>query len=203
MPVDTNYGELAIQYFRPKHIRKDARYEWKVGTDSRVFTDSILRMNFLGQRGTIPIRLITTVEDVNNCLSIDELTDTSYQNLVLVDFEANGGERIVGRYLGTSTLDPDDEYEVELYVSTGSTPFLRFRGPRLDCSDVYNGEGMYLGDRGYDWFVSGHRWNDPRCRELTVIRKLRGENGDILDVHYWFNNDAGQRQYEVFTGRRQ
>jgi|GEM_PF-1353984 hypothetical protein len=200
MPFDTANSEVAIKYFRPVEIKDKTTYEWKIGTDPRVFTDPILRMDFTSFEGIIPIRLIAKRTDPLNCLEPGQRSDTSYQQMVL-KYIPPGGSPIYGAYSGFSSDDPTRIFTVELsyYINSNNTPVTRLTGLTLDC-DPFE-PGIDVGG-GYDWFITDHG-NRPRCRRLTAIGRLQENDHRILKVDYWYNDDSGARKHAVFTGVRQ
>lgn len=198
VPIDTSFA--GIVYFRPISIEPNTTYEWKVGSDPRLFNDPILEMNFSWFEGTIPIRLIAKRNDPLNCLPLPNRSDTTYQQMEL-RYIAAGQAPVFGLYKGSSTENPTEEFMLELkyYININNTPVTRLTGLTLDCEPFE--PGIDIG-AGYDWFITAHG-NRPRCRRLTAIGRLQENDHRILKVDYWYNDDSGARKHAVFTGVRQ
>jgi hypothetical protein len=64
MPQDTGLLPLVgYKFFRSLHIREGTRYEWRVGLDTRTFTEPVFRLDFSWQQpSVIDVRLLATVD---------------------------------------------------------------------------------------------------------------------------------------------
>lgn len=191
-------GRGSTVYFRPKWTQENANYEWKIGSDVRLFSDPVLEMDFVGFEGDVEIRLVTTLDDIDNCLLEEERIDTSYfpfyvDRILTTDFPING------IFLGSLDSKPSQEVIIEVYRSDNPIS-TRIRGFPLDCY----GDGPDTGlTGGYDWFVTAHLPGDFRCRELTAIGKLREDDHRVMEIDYTYVDDGGNTVEERFVGFRQ
>lgn len=200
--ADTSVG-FPIDAFRTgqtvyfKALHKDMlSYEWKVGTDTRVWTAPEFSLGFDGFEGEVSVRLITTAKDDLNCLSEEELRDTSYRSYEVTSygpFEVP----VFGVYKGTDTASPNHEYTLTL-LGEGEDIWhsSRLFDLPVDC-DYPIGLRFYGFQR---WFVSVH--DNIHCRNTIVIGRLQDDNNTLI-ADYWYDDDAGKRQHYVFEGVRQ
>lgn len=197
--IDT-MGKGGTVYFRPDIIRDDAIYEWKIGTDPRIFTETILDVNFTGFEGDVQVRLVTKITDEFACLEQAEQIDTSYQSfyinyLLIEDFP------IIGAYKGATESKPEEEFTLEIYPhQTSTSTVYRLRGFNLDCIEDGNYAPITF---NYDSFVTVHLSFDFRCRELTAVGRLRENDHRVLEVDYSYVDDEGKTIEKRFVGYRQ
>lgn len=210
--VSTTFGDLAMGvlvdtlgrgttlYFRPEVIREDATYQWQIGSDPRIFNDSVLDVNFTGFTGDVEVRLVTLIDDTFGCLSNAETIDTSYYNFYVDDL-AIAEYPVHGIFSGTLESNPEEEISIEVYrYETSSSSSTRIRGFPLDCYE--DGPNTRLAG-GLDWFVTSHHVFDFRCRELTAVGRLRENDHRVLEVNYTYVDDDGKTVEERFIGYRQ
>jgi len=181
------------------NTKRMASYEWKIGSDPQVFTEPVFELYFFDFIGPVSIRLVTTAQDEYACLRPDELTDTSYYQVEIIDLGPYESP-VFGKFRGTSTANPTESYEVEV-LGEGEDLWHSFRLFNLQtpCLDEYP-IGIRLGF-GYDWFVSSHSSSFDRCRNIVVVGQL-SEDKRTLTIAYTYDADDGKRVHEVFTGQR-
>ena len=193
--ISKTFNTGATVYFRALN-KNMASYEWKVGTDDRVWTDSEFHLGFDGYEGSVTIRLVTTVTDNNSCLNEVEMRDTSYQTFNVIQLEPYTSP-IFGEYQGINTTSPNDIYSL-VVLGEGANLWhsSRLFGLTIPC-EYPIGLRFFA---GYDWFVSVH--DDIHCRNTIVIGRLQEDNNTLI-MDYWYDDDAGKRQHYVFEGVRQ
>lgn len=204
MPLDTTRGGSLI--FKGVYPTYKATYEWSVGEDPRSFNQPVLTLNFTGFNGTIQTRLVTTVEDEFGCLDAAERQDTAFRTLTVIN-STQANIPLLGTFVGRVDQVPNRELILQIKRDTSINGFIttRMTGLNLDCPPIESSVGRNNGIQilaDYSWFVTNHNPNGPRCRRLTAIGQLLPENRDILQVHYFYDDDSGKRRQEVFTGQR-
>ena len=193
--VADTFNMGATVYFRALS-NNIATYEWKVVTDARTFTGKEFHLGFDGYEGNVIIRCISTLYYHGDCLTEEELKDTTYQTITIVDGGFYGSQ-VYGEYIGTDTTDPSEEYTLTL-IKEGEDLWhsQRLFGINNQCDYPI---GLRFG-AGYKWFVSNH--DDIWCRETVVIGRLQEDNNTLV-VDCYYDDDDGMRQHYVFTGVRQ
>jgi len=197
--VDTTWSGSSL-FFRAADTEHIASYQWQVGSHSSVIEDPIFELDFTGFTGNVPVRLITTAKDEHQCLKEEDQVDTTYKNLVILPFDRDNIP-ILSTYKGSIIGKPETELLLTTYDTTINFVYnMYLQGLSLDCEPLDLGIPILV---GYDYFITAHSHITPRCRNLTAIGQLQKDNRDILQVDYFYDDDAGKRRHEVFVGHRQ
>jgi hypothetical protein len=91
-----------------------ATYEWTIGNDPRVFTDSIVFLDFYALTGPITATLIVTNQNVaEGCFSSDASRDTITKTISARDFDWSQEDLpITGIYEGYDEDNPNETYTI-------------------------------------------------------------------------------------------
>lgn len=113
--LDTFYSSASGSrlYFKAKSS-KMATYEWTIGNDPRVFTDSIVFLDFYALTGPITATLIVTNQNVvEGCFSSDASRDTITKTISARDFDWSQEDLpITGIYEGYDEDNPNETYTI-------------------------------------------------------------------------------------------
>lgn len=86
------------------------RYEWKVGTDDRTFTESSFTLYFT-QPTTLDIKLIVYKDEDPNCPDNTVRVDSLTKKLTIIDSDIT---YVGGIYRGYNTDNPNKEFDIEI-----------------------------------------------------------------------------------------
>lgn len=86
------------------------RYEWTVGTDQRVFTESSFTLYFASP-GIIDVTLVVYQDENTNCPNNTVRVDSVTKQLVIVETE---NRHIEGKYRGYNVSEPNTIFDVEI-----------------------------------------------------------------------------------------
>jgi len=124
MPViDTFYnsagGGGTDLYFRAQNSQM-TYYNWTIGQDSRIFTDSVFKLAFEGIEGNVDANLKVGNDGIIECVA--DSTATSTQSIYMKSFSM-GNIPIFGTYEGADEDTPDDIYSFDILFFEGLQRF--------------------------------------------------------------------------------
>ena len=96
-------------------------YEWKIGTDSRVFTERLFRLDFSGYQGEVEVRLVVQKEVNTDCFPNDDGIDTVTRVLKVLGASTENMFRNK-EYEGYNTDEPDSIFTVSFRPSDPTEP---------------------------------------------------------------------------------
>jgi len=191
-------------FFRPKEIRSNTSYAWRIGQDNRIFETPVVDLLFTGFQGQIDATLTATVQDQDRCLPEVERSSTSTKSIYVLNIPV-GEYPLWGVYNG-KTDNEEDEYEVSVVglLPNSVNNSYRLLGLQVPNCDMLNDIGVPIGG-SYSWFISEfvNRSASRRCHNLLVVGQLSKENRNELTLHYWYDAPDGKRVHKIFTGYRQ
>ena len=118
-------------YFRAHHAMES--YEWKVGSDPRVFRDSVFDLDFDENiQGNIVVRLIVTNGPKTDCFPRDDGRDTVSKSFYLKPIDELKEVPMFGKFKGHDEGYPDIEFVVEISPEDAG-----LRGLPNDCDVFY------------------------------------------------------------------
>ncbi len=197
LPVDTMWTFAAI-HFRALH--ENDTYEWKVGTDNRVFTQREFKLDFYSDAiGNIPVRLITTRKSQPDCISGDDGRDTFYRNLFLVDYLANYQKiPIFGSFKGYNEDQKDSVFTIKIF-NTEFKDFGIYGFPK-GCYDEKI-TGVYQ-DMIPSW--KGFVATPFACTFfMDAVGRLQPDNKTLIIDYNTRENSSAPRVYRRFIGIKQ
>lgn len=174
-------------------------YNWKVGTDPSIFTDSLFFLNFSGIDGAIDVTLTTTKEDVTTeCFPDDEGIATFTKSIEMKTFSTFLEHPIYGKYEGYNEDTPDTVFEIEIGLYPGSNLQVVYNFP-YQCNLFQNIEILTTGGRGFIYDEKlytkcgdphGHGWLEQGNQTLII-------EYTVEDI-----NDPTKRISKRFVGQR-
>lgn len=185
--------------------KKYDSYEWQIGSDARVWHDSLVRLRFEQAEGNVPVTLIVRSTPNSGCFANDDGVDTLRKTLhVAGDW---GTARVVGSYKGHNTDTPQESFTFSLEyrdlgnfgrrfvmnnLNPGCTEPASDGGPRIDIS---------IGYRSFQFSSTG--WVGMGCDDPEGVAVLQGD-GDSIVVQYTLidRNDIAKRIPKTFVGKR-
>lgn len=106
--------------FTASDLNADA-YEWRVGTDDRVFTGKYLSLTFDSAYGKIPVKLTVHKKGIDKrCFPKDTGVDTLTQ---IINIVRPSESKLLGTYIGGYEDTPNDQFEITI----GSEPYYQCR----------------------------------------------------------------------------
>lgn len=191
---------LTIQFVRFSALEKYDSYEWKIGYDERLFTDSTFTLNFalgsvnLGER--LPIRFIGKRAPRVDCFPYDDGIDTLVKSLVIVSkYESP----ILGLYRGVHLDEPADSFDVHIFWK--NEDFLTMTNINRGCADTVRKQvsAVYkeLGATIMTFDANGS-YDGGGCEAPEGVLYLSDDRSQIT-VDYRYGRD---RTHKVFVGRR-
>ena len=168
-------------------------FEWKIGTDNRVFTKKRFALEF-DVNETIKVRLITKKQPNLDCFPTDDGIDTTFQTFTAID-----STLIPGDYIGYNKSKPTDLFTVN-FIS----------GVRQYVDNLPKGciktSGNYLvNSYGAGYRIAGIGFpNDTvkDCPGIYGVARLAKDNRTItIDYTFW---DDSKKQFitEQFIGTK-
>ncbi|MDX2284340.1 MAG: hypothetical protein NW241_09265 [Bacteroidia bacterium] len=195
--VDTLYYLATDTALEGNHVwfralQEAERYEWKIGTDSRIFNKREFALFF---RDPAEVQVTLAVQRTPNtqCYPGDNGLDTVRRRLVIVPRDQAA---IVGVYRGAATAAPQEVYEMEIfrrYLLADSTKFDRYRltGVHPGCDNTERYDVMTT-DAAFRGFVFSTRGPDTTTGcFLSWGAAMLSPAGDSLEVRF--------RKYKSFS----
>lgn len=181
------------------------RYEWIIGNNDQVFTDSVVRLRFgdeffPGEFDQLPIQLI--VESTpSTCFPEDDGIDTVTQYLTILGKLETA---VYGRYRGHLKSNPTDTFTISYVIERDEYDF-----PTIFMNNINKGcmeDGWFNHALAYkdvsftNWATFGAGCNDPsgwihladNLKDVTI----EFSTGKLEDEGY------GPRYYDTFIGTR-
>jgi len=186
-------------------------YEWQIGSDSRVRTESRFSLRFPGREVVygepIPIRFIGRRKPDTTCFPDDDGVDTAYRYMVPLPETRSP---LIGSYHGAHVDDPADTFTVTIYAlfhDSGKTFFsdVAMRNINKGCSDRESNliDSSYaINDKDFGATImefdgdGSYRIADG-CLNPKGIARLKGR--DTIEIDYVYDE---ARIPKKFIGRR-
>lgn len=199
-PSDTFYniasGSGSRLYFRAKSLNMQT-YEWKIGTDTRTFTDSLFFLDFAGINETVDVTLDVS-HDVNlECFPNDNGIAAVTKSIIMKTFSSANPLPIYGKYEGAYEDNPNTVFQIEIAFAPAGIEIV-YNFP-YQCNSFSIMRILTTGGRGfiYDEKVnyqcgdpSGRGWLEPGNQTL------------IIEYEVDDPNDSSQRIAKRFVGQR-
>jgi len=170
--VDTMWNNSRL-YFRAKH--DNATYEREVGADPTVYREKEFSLLF-GDAGVgdITVRLITTIEDVEECYSMEERIDTSYKTVHLINVEdvQEVTNSIFGDYHGYIDSNPEEYFTIS-YKSF-------YEDPGHDLRNFPNGCEAPLSPKTSFRHFLFNTGNDTECDNPKGFGELQADSKTLI-----------------------
>lgn len=202
VPADT------VLVFRSIHFAADEKYdsyEWRIGDDPRVFTDSVVVLRFEQPEGDVDVRLIARRAPNTSCYPNDDGIDTVTKRLHVISVWPS--PRILGSYHGYNTDAPKDTFTFSLdyrdlgehgknYVLNNLN-----KGCSEPAQDGATAIVIYVGYRAFQFIGEG--WVGQGCLSPNGVAVLQGD-GDSIKVEYTIIDRSDPRKIfpKTFVGRR-
>ena len=179
------------------------RYEWRVGTDPRPFTQRRFTLYF-PDAGPVAVRLIAQRPANLRCFPNDDGADTLTKTLTLVR-RTRYRAPIYGRFLGSNADAPRDTFTVRVFSAPdysqpnnpGAAPVDYLRNLGRGCQSPYF--GVNLAWRGISFSYGG---NDYGCLTELGAGYLTTRDSIRIDYAQQENDRSLNRVNRVFRGRR-
>lgn len=162
-------------------------YEWQIGYDTRVWTDSSFSLRFPSRSITlgepIPIRFIGKRTPRRDCFPDDDGVDTAYRFLVSV---GQYSRPILGSYCGYHVDEPSDTFTVSIYWRNEDA--LSMRNINRSCMDTsarLTQVDKYLGATVLLFDGSG-TYDGRGCKNPKGV--LRLSNGNDVEIDYVYDH---------------
>jgi hypothetical protein len=186
---DRFYGGSSSIKFRAS--RKCDTYEWTVGTDPKVRTDSSFTIHFDDYIGQVIVRLITFSSRDTLCNPADNGRDTVYASYTVIDpWRIDVAPPFHGTYRGVSTENLLDTFTINIgFLGIGNLPEATILNnlPK-GCVDPYQlkpPDAMYsvgYGMRGIYVVKDDGTWGG-KCRNMYG-KGFLDEDGNTFIFHY-------------------
>lgn len=196
-PTDTACHLSPIHFAAP--VKAD-RYEWRVGSDARVWTDSAFALNFfssepLGGFSTrvVPVELRVYREQKQSCYPYDSVK-VMRKNLTIVPREQTA---MLGTYQGKSTRFPEQPFAIEFRYGA-ITHGAGVDNLPYDCHSSYPSASIDTNltgspiEIGYRAAISGQfssEWGDSVCYPMQAVFLLDSAHHKIY-VEYTLYNEG-------------
>ncbi|UOQ96531.1 hypothetical protein MUN81_14930 [Hymenobacter sp. 5317J-9] len=200
---DTAFTKQTISFEAPG--APYTSYEWRVGTDPRVFTTRKFGLFFPeAATGTYAVRLIATRPPNTRCFAKDDGVDTLTQVLTLVN-RTQRRAVIYGKFLGSNTDAPRDTFTIRVFQAPDfhqpndplAAPYDYLRNLGRSCQSPYFGIGLTW--RGINFNYGG---NDFNCLTETGTGYLTTRDSIRVDYSQFESDQSLKRVSRVFKGRR-
>lgn len=196
--VDTIFGTDTEITFRALH--QADKYEWRVGTDARVWTTKEFELTFGPEAiGQIQVQLITEKRDTPRCGGAEFTRDTLTRILVVKSLPqnpyVNGWSLIFGKWRGFNEDSPANVFDVEI---TPGFPFSRLDGLFPTCVN----KPMHVGIALRYMYVL--KENIADCKNMCGLGFLQPDNRTLI-IDYYFEEPPGpgsQRIKKKFVGAK-
>lgn len=152
-------------------------YEWQIGYDTRVWTDSSFSLRFGSNSGVpkgepLPVRFIGRRQPNSSCFPDDDGIDTAFRKLVLMHAYTSP---ILGSYRGVHLDEPLDTFTVEIFWH--KKYFLSMSNINRGCFDTIDNrfEASAIDkDLGATVMVFGDGWSywPQGCRAPMGVARL-------------------------------
>jgi hypothetical protein len=197
-------------YLTPARFAADERYdsyEWHIGYDSRVRTDSAFTLSFsstqLPADEPLSIMFIGRRKPRTDCFPNDDGIDTATRFIV---YRNAADAKILGSYLGHhADENPLDTFTVDIFWKSDIFLAVRNinRGFMDDCTKLTSRVSRDIGNVSMGFSIYA---TVPTCGLLSLdgyMRLLPG-NRDSIIIDYIQTDRAGDgiSHHKVFTGRR-
>lgn len=176
------------------------RYEWKVGTDNRTFTEPSFTLYFT-QPATIEVKLIVYKDEDLNCPDNTIRVDSIMKVLTIIDKEIT---YVPGIYRGYNTDNPNHEFDIEIRFDSTEAILGAYvihnlpEGCHLPTSNRPPTSILTFRNRFYMDFNR----NRPSCEHPKGWGRLE-EDRNILIIDYFIKNfDAQTLIPYQFIGKR-
>lgn len=197
-------------YVNPVRFAADERYdsyEWHIGYDDRIRTDSAFSLNFgpsqVPELVPLPITFIGRRKPRTDCYPDDDGVDTAKRFIV---FRYPKDAKILGSYLGHhSDENPLDTFTVDIFWKSDIFLAVRNinRGFMDDCTKVSSPVARDIGNISMGFHIYA---TVPTCGLLSLegYMQLLPNNRDSILIDYIQTDRAGDgiSHHKVFTGRR-
>lgn len=204
---DTEDTVCRGNFVRFSALMEADRYEWRIGSDPRVFTGSSFQLTFFSNTDdssfmptTLMVELKGFREVAQSCFPADTVVTVARPFTIMPRHQS----RVPGTFRGVSSQQPDSTIEVDIFPAHG-TYF--FDNIPVGCPN----QGLYDGRRtriGYRSGISGKTVGDFHQACYPVQTRIRMEGDDILieynipyipPTSYWPQLDT---THFVFRGSR-
>ena len=171
-------------------------FEWKIGTDNRVFTKKKFKLEF-DVNETIKVRLITKKQPNPDCFPMDDGIDTTEQTFTAID-----STLIPGDYIGYNKSNPNDIFTVNFINDRIKD---RQYVDNLPKGCIRTDKNYSANNWGAGYRVAGiGQTNDTTkdCPGISGIARLAKDNRTItIDYTFW---DDSKKQFinEQFIGTK-
>ena len=171
-------------------------FEWKIGTDNRVFTKKKFKLEF-DVNETIKVRLITKKQPTPDCFPMDDGIDTTEQTFTAID-----STLIPGDYIGYNKSNPNDIFTVNFINDRIKD---RQYVDNLPKGCIRTDKNYSANNWGAGYRVAGiGQTNDTTkdCPGISGIARLAKDNRTItIDYTFW---DDSKKQFinEQFIGTK-
>ena len=206
--TDTVFTQNSIEF---EAVQDNREYTWKVGNDERTWNTKKFRLNFIGTRGTIPIRLIVKNNSVDTgCNPGDKGIDTVTKYLTVL---GSNDLAIVGAYKGYNVDNPNDVFTVTIRSTEyRGRSWLEIMNINKGCFDTTNSSNLYVNVANKGLTFSSVYTTPMRdiCWDPRGVARLYPDRNHVV-IHYDVVDqnqdiplkDKKIRKYHTFKGVRQ
>lgn len=176
--TDTSRGGYV--YFEAKEDLDT--YTWKVGSDSRTFTEKRFRLLFTDFKGPVPVQLIGTKQVNPSCFPEDNGIDTINKTLFITGVLPDSLTPITGVFEGYDEDQPDSIYKIEHRMSEVTWTYGLDHFPK-GCDrpenwligTVFGHNAFRINNRNSEYF--------PECGHPTGYGDLQADRKTLI-IHY-------------------
>jgi hypothetical protein len=177
------------------------RYEWKIGTDTRTFTEPSFTLYFGTPGTTIDVKLKVYKDEDPNCPDNVVRVDSMTKKLTIIDYNIT---YIGGTYRGYNTDSPNHEFDVEIRFD--STEAI------LGAYVIHNlPEGCNLENSPFkavtlfafrERFFMNYRSSNSTCERPKGWGRLKEDRNTLVIDYYIKNFDTDKLEPYQFIGKR-
>ena len=180
VPTDTS---LEKNFVRFRAEQEADSYEWRIGSDTRVFTTREVSLFFQGPT-QLSITLILKRSPATECFPDDDGVDTVSRRLVVVPREESA---LIGKFEGATDQNPEERYVVEFFrYAYPQTPTIfqevRLTGIHPGCNNVLEQVDAFSGHYGYRVFAFSGRGGflEGGCFARDGVARLNAANDSVV-----------------------
>lgn len=174
-------------------------YEWHIGSDARIWTDSAFRLGFPAREVTLgaplPITLIAKRAPNISCTPTDDGVDTLTKHIVIIlDYDSP----ILGEYKGVHTDSPLDTFNVRIYFR--NPDYLVMQNINRGCQDTVGRFSSYIRKElgaTVMTFDGGGVYDTTGCKNPKGVLFL--DNYTDVRIEYEYDLD---RKKAVYVGKK-
>ena len=175
--VDTlyNYTIGTPLYFRAESSQMDS-YQWTVGLDPNVFTDSVFFLYFQNTDGHLDIELNVTNEVLAECSDIIPLQANKIKSLYFKSYSDPNSLPIYGIYQGYNEDEPDSLYNIEI------TTWWGLYGLPKNCT-YHSNAGLRYFSSGRNLVIDKHNslpYPPSSCGRPSGFGQLQDDNKTLI-----------------------